>query len=129
VPHLTRPLRVLCVDDDAVARELMQGACRAAGADVRCAGDGAAALREARAFRPDLVLLDVVMPVLDGLSACRMLRGDPELCGVAIHVVSSRTTPADRDAALRVGASGFLAKPFSVAALVALVGRIALAGA
>jgi len=129
VPRSARPLRVLCVDDDAVARELMQGACRAAGAVVRCAVDGAAALREARAFRPDLVLLDVVMPVLDGLSTCRMLRGDPELCSVAIHVVSSRASAADRDAALRVGASGFMAKPFSIAALEALVARIAPAGA
>lgn len=117
MPPPPRPLRVLFADDDAVVRELMRGVLGAAGALVRCAENGAAALREARTFRPDLVLLDLAMPVMDGITACRLLRADPALGGVPIHFVSSRTRSSDRLAAERAGASGFIAKPFTGDAL------------
>jgi CheY-like chemotaxis protein len=118
------PFRVLLVDDEPVIRELVQAMLEGGGVEVRCIADGARALQEVRAARPDLVLLDIVMPGLDGLSVLRLLRAEPGLAGVPIHMLTARARPADHAAAELAGADGYIEKPFKGQALQALVARL-----
>lgn len=104
------PFRILVVDDEPVIRALVQAMLEGDGVEVRCLDDGARALREALAFRPHLVLLDIVMPGLDGLAVLRLLRAEPALAGAAVHMLTARA--ADREAARRAGADGYIEKPF-----------------
>jgi CheY-like chemotaxis protein len=123
------PFRVLLVDDEPVIRELVQAMLEGGGVEVRCVEDGAGALAEARAFRPDLVLLDIVMPGLDGLAVLRLLRADPRLARVPVHMLTARARPADHAAASRAGADGYIEKPFRGQALQELVASLRGAGA
>jgi CheY-like chemotaxis protein len=116
--------RVLVVDDEPVMRELVQAMLEEDGVEVRCADSGARALAEARAFRPDLVLLDVVMPGLDGLAVLRLLKSDPALAGTDVHMLTARSKPADHAAAEKAGADGYIEKPFKGGALQALVASL-----
>jgi CheY-like chemotaxis protein len=115
------PFRVLLVYDEPVIRELVQAMLEGGGVEVRCLDDGARALKEVQAWRPDLVLLDIVMPGLDGLALLRLLRADPALALVPIHMLTARARPADHAAAEKAGASGYIEKPFKGQALQALV--------
>lgn len=115
------PFRVLLVDDEPVIRELVQAMLEGGGVEVRCVDSGARALAEARTHHPDLVLLDIVMPGLDGLAVLRLLRADPALAGVPVHMLTARARPADHAAAEKAGADGYIEKPFKGQALQALV--------
>ncbi len=88
------------------------------------ATDGDEALRCARYRRPDLILLDMMMPGRSGLDVLRELRGDRSLAEVPVIMLTARTQAADRQAAEDAGATRFLAKPFSPAELLALVGAV-----
>ncbi|BDG02557.1 response regulator transcription factor [Anaeromyxobacter oryzae] len=116
--------RVLLVDDEPVIRALVPAMLEGDGVEVRCCATGAAAVAEARSCRPDLVLLDVVLPGLDGLSVCRMLKADPALGRVPVHMLTSRSRPADHAAAQRAGADGYIEKPFKGQVLQALVAAL-----
>ena len=109
--------RVLVAEDDRAVRESLARALRYAGYDVLLAVDGAQALEEVRSKRPDALVLDVMMPYVDGLAACRTLRagGDrtPVLMLTARHEVS------DRVAGLDAGADDYLVKPFALDELLA----------
>jgi CheY-like chemotaxis protein len=118
------PFRVLLVDDEPVIRELVHAMLEGGGVEVRCVDSGARALQEAHAFRPDLVLLDIVMPGLDGLAVLRLLRADPQLGAVPVHMLTARSRPADHLAAEKAGASGYIEKPFKGQALQALVAAL-----
>ncbi len=120
----TTPFRVLLVDDEPVIRELVQAMLEGGGVEVRCVESGARALQEAAVQRPDLVLLDIVMPGLDGLAVLRLLRADPALAGVPIHMLTARSRPADHAAAAKAGADGYIEKPFRGQALQALVAAL-----
>jgi DNA-binding response OmpR family regulator len=91
---------------------------------VRCVESGARALAEARAYRPDLVLLDVVMPGLDGLAVLRLLKSDPGLSDTAVHMLTARSKASDHAAAEKAGADGYIEKPFKAGALQALVAAL-----
>jgi CheY-like chemotaxis protein len=118
------PFRVLLVDDEPVIRELVQAMLEGDGVEVRCVDGGARALQEAVGWRPGLVLLDIVMPGLDGLAVLRLLRADPALAGVPVHMLTARVRPADRAAAEKAGANGYIEKPFKGQALQALVASL-----
>jgi PAS domain S-box-containing protein len=115
-----RPL-VLLADDNADMRDyvgrLLRGRYR-----VRTAGDGAAALAAAREQVPDLVLSDVMMPVLDGFGLLRALREDPATREVPVLLLSARAGEESRVEGLQAGADGYMVKPFSARELVAQVG-------
>jgi two-component system OmpR family response regulator len=113
---------VLVVDDDAHIREVARFALTRSGYTVELAGDGLAA--EARLARPgiDLVVLDILMPELDGLALCRRL--DQRDRRVPVVFVSSRGEEADRILGLELGADDYLAKPFSPRELVARVAAV-----
>jgi two-component system, OmpR family, response regulator MprA len=109
--------RVLVVDDDAPVRRMLARSLTAEGFEVTAAADGGGALAEAQRFAPDLIVLDVSMPGLDGLAVCRRLRGNG-LTG-PILMLTARDTVADRVTGLEAGADDYLVKPFAMEELVA----------
>ncbi|MEV1052610.1 response regulator transcription factor [Streptomyces sp. NPDC049887] len=111
------PVRVLVVDDEASLTELLSMALRYEGWEVRSAGDGAGAVRAARAFRPDAVILDVMLPDLDGLTVLgRIRREHPH---VPVLFLTARDAVEDRIAGLTAGGDDYVTKPFSLEEVVA----------
>jgi two-component system, OmpR family, response regulator len=114
--QLTRPdgtpLRVLAVDDEHSICELLSMALRYEGWDVRTAGNGADAVRVAREFRPDAVVLDVMLPDMDGLEVLRRLRAESPLLPVIF--LTARDGVNDRIAGLTAGGDDYVTKPFSL---------------
>jgi two-component system OmpR family response regulator len=114
-----RPARILVVDDEPTLAELLTMALSYEGWEVRSAADGATALRLAAEFGPDAVLLDVMLPDLDGVEVLRRLRTD--LPDLPVLLLTARDSTEDRAAGLRAGADGYVTKPFSLEHLVARV--------
>ncbi|TLQ44965.1 response regulator transcription factor [Streptomyces marianii] len=125
------PVRVLVVDDESSLTELLSMALRYEGWEVRSAGDGAGAVRAARAFRPDAVVLDVMLPDMDGLTVLGRLRS--ELPDVPVLFLTARDAVEDRIAGLTAGGDDYVTKPFSLEEVVArlrgLIRRSATAAA
>ncbi len=111
------PVRVLVVDDEAPLTELLSMALRYEGWEVRSAGDGAAAVRAARDFRPDAVVLDVMLPDMDGLAVLGRLRR--EYADVPVLFLTARDAVEDRIAGLTAGGDDYVTKPFSLEEVVA----------
>jgi DNA-binding response OmpR family regulator len=105
--------RVLVVDDDPAIRRVVCALLDLDEYGLLEAADGQAALEVVRVERPDLVILDLTMPRLDGLRACQALRSDPELSGTRVLVLTGRDQPDDRAGARDAGADAYLVKPFS----------------
>jgi two-component system, OmpR family, response regulator MprA len=110
--------RVLVVEDDPEITDVLRRALRNEGYEVRAAGDGAQALDAASEFVPDLVVLDLGLPRLDGVEVCRRLRADGD---VPILILTARTETADRVAGLDSGADDYLGKPFERQELLARI--------
>ncbi len=110
--------KVLVVEDDLILQETLEYNLTATGYDVRLAGDGSTALRAARESQPDLILLDVMLPGLDGFEVCRILRRET---AVPILMLTARASETDRVVGLEVGADDYLTKPFSMRELLARV--------
>src|SRR6267142_4063008 len=114
--------RVLVVEDEQDIAGLIKHALeREAALDVEIAGSGDAALKSVTEMAPDLVILDLNLPVLSGLEVCRILRGRPETARVPIIMLTARTTESDRITGLDVGADDYITKPFSLRELAARV--------
>lgn len=113
--------RILVVEDDPHIREIIRFALAKAGMDVFEARDGAEALTSAEAKSPDLIVLDIGLPELDGLEVCRRLRRTSE---TPILFLSARDEEIDRIVGLELGADDYVAKPFSPRELVARVNAI-----
>jgi CheY-like chemotaxis protein len=111
---------LLICDDEDVLRDLIRATLGGQYALVE-ARDGDEALRCARERRPDLILLDMMMPGRSGLEVVGELRGDPELAEIPVIMLTARTQAADRETAARTGADRFLAKPFSPLELTSMV--------
>jgi two-component system, OmpR family, response regulator MprA len=112
------PRRILVVDDDPMVATTIQRVLRPEGYDVDVALGGAAALEQAQTRRPDLVVLDLMMPGIDGLEVCRQLRADGSL---PILMLTARSGTADRVRGLDTGADDYLVKPFAYTELLARV--------
>ncbi|RLV01301.1 DNA-binding response regulator [Streptomyces griseocarneus] len=110
-------VRVLVVDDEAPLAELLCLALRYEGWDVRTAADGTSALRTARDFRPDVVILDVMLPDMDGLSVLGRLRH--ERADVPVLFLTAKDSVEDRIAGLTAGGDDYVTKPFSLEEVVA----------
>ncbi|MET0189333.1 MAG: response regulator transcription factor [Pseudonocardia sediminis] len=111
------PIRVLVVDDESTLSDLLSMALRYEGWEVRTAADGLSAVRHARDFRPDAVVLDVMLPDLDGFEVLRRMRADvPE---VPVLFLTARDAVEDRVAGLTAGGDDYVTKPFSLEELVA----------
>ena len=118
---MRNPPRILIADDNAMNLDILQTRLAAHGYDVITATDGEAALTQARETLPDLILLDVMMPKLDGLEVCRRLRAEATLPFMPIILVTARTDPKDVVAGLEAGGDEYLTKPVDQSALVARV--------
>lgn len=114
--------KILVVEDDLTIRTLLGMALQAAGyRDVSMAGRGDDGLAAARRERPDLVLLDVMLPGLDGLEVARRIRASPELAATRIIMLTARTEPEDICRGLEAGADDYVTKPFDRQVLLARV--------
>jgi len=110
--------RVLVVDDEPQIRRIMRTTLTGAGYEIDDAKSGEEALEKVRSFRPDLVLLDINMPGMGGLAACRAIRAD---AGVGIIMLTVRNSEADKVEALDAGADDFITKPYSTPELLARI--------
>ena len=110
--------RVLVADDDDKIRELLELYLAKEGFAVEQAADGAEAILKAQQLKPDLIVLDIMMPVLDGMEVCRQVR---KFSQVPVIMLTARTEDEDRIMGLELGADDYLAKPFNPRELVARV--------
>lgn len=113
--------RVLVVDDDPDIVRFVEMNLRFEGFEVAVAADGGAALEEIARHRPDLVLLDVMMPVLDGVEVTRRLRADPMTASLPVIMLTAKGLSADKVAGLTAGADDYIIKPFDTLELIARV--------
>jgi two-component system, OmpR family, response regulator len=107
-----QPVRVLVVDDEATLAELVSMALRLEGWEIKSAGDGLTAVRAAREFRPDAVVLDVMLPDFDGLEVLRRMRAD--LPNLPVLFLTAKDAVEDRIAGLTAGGDDYVTKPFSL---------------
>ncbi len=112
-------IRILVAEDDRAVRESLVRALQLEGYTVAAAKNGAEALEAVRQAEPDVVLLDVSMPMVDGLTVCRVLRAEHNQ--VPVLMLTARTEPSDRVAGLDAGADDYLAKPYDLEELLARV--------
>jgi two-component system, chemotaxis family, chemotaxis protein CheY len=118
--------RVLVVDDDDAVRSIVAETLRGEGYQVDEANNGAAALEQLQAVAPEVILLDIVMPVVDGYEFLERLRQEGDFADIPIVLVSA--THALPDAAHDLGVRAVLTKPFDMGMLVAIVDRLARPG-
>ena len=115
---------VLIADDDAVSMYLLRHCLTSAGFRVCCALDGREALAMMKDESPALVILDVMMPVMDGLEVLRHAKASPDLAAIPVIVVTSREQDSDILEAVKLGAADYLVKPFMPTELLTRVARI-----
>ncbi len=114
-----RPIRALVVDDEQTLAELVGLALRYEGWDVRAVHDGASAITAARDFRPDLIVLDVMLPDIEGFEVLRRIRSDSaDTTPVPVLFLTARDAVEDRIAGLTAGGDDYVTKPFSIEELV-----------
>jgi len=116
--------QILVVEDDPDIAELIRHYLEKSGHAVQVLGSGAAVLPKVRGERPDLIVLDLMLPGLDGLMVCQALRSDPLTAAIPIIMVTARGDEADRIAGLELGADDYVTKPFSAKELVARVSAL-----
>jgi len=121
------PPRVLIVEDEDNIALALSTVLGREGWDLTRIEDGAAALEAIRAHRPDLVILDVMLPSVSGYEICQQIRLDPALAGTRILMMTARGTAMERRKGLALGADGFIAKPFDLRELMGQA-RALLAG-
>jgi two-component system cell cycle response regulator DivK len=112
---------ILVVEDTEDNRQILRDLLTHAGFDLIEAGDGVAGLAMARAHRPDLVLMDLQLPLLDGFETARRIKADPNLHETPIIAVTSYAMPGDAERAFASGCDAHIAKPFSPRLLLARV--------
>ena len=106
-------MRILVVDDEPDAIELIRFNLKASGYEVLTAEAGEEALAKARKFSPDMILLDVMIPEIDGLEVCKILRRDPATASLPIIMLTAKASEIDRVLGLEFGADDYVTKPFS----------------
>ena len=118
-----RSKTILLVDDSPTEVKAIQNALQGKGYHLTTAADGEEALAKAIQLKPDLVLLDVVLPKKNGFQVCRQLKTSPETKGTKIIMVTSKSQDSDRFWGLKQGADEFLSKPVNAEELLALIAR------
>ncbi len=114
----TKPKKILIVDDESDVTDLVAYHLKSKGFNVEAVNDPNRSIGTARTFMPDLVILDVMMPDLNGIQICRMLRADPKLKSVPVVFLTAKAEENDRIQGLETGADDYICKPFSVKELV-----------
>ncbi len=115
---------ILVVDDEEDVLNLVRYSLQKAGYDVLTTGDGLSALSMISSLRPDAVVLDLMLPKMDGLTVCRETRANPEIASTPILMLTAKSQSADKIKGLQVGADDYLTKPFSTKELVLRIAAI-----
>lgn len=115
--------QVLVVDDDPLVVKILRDPLERAGYDVEVAYHGLEALKKVKAHRPDLIILDILMPFLDGFKVARLLKFDKRFQDIPIIVLTSRATEGERKMGEQVGANEFIYKPFRLPRVLDVVQR------
>ncbi|MCE9667508.1 response regulator [Myxococcus stipitatus] len=118
------PFHILLVEDEPVIRELVRSMLSDGTVEVVCAANGLEGLKLARSRPFQLILMDVVLPQLDGISACRILKSDPTTATVPLYMLTAKAKKSDMESATLAGADGYIHKPFRGAELMSLVERL-----
>ncbi len=113
--------RILVVEDQEDNRQILRDLLANAGFDMIEAEDGAQAVAAASKHRPDLILMDIQLPMVDGYEATRRIKADPALSAIPIIVVTSYALSGDEDKARAAGCDAYVAKPYSPRALLAKI--------
>lgn len=113
--------RILVIEDDPSALRLVGYALEPEGYQVITASDGLEGVRKARDEHPDLIILDIMLPGLDGYEVCQQLRKEPETAKLHILMLSAKARKIDKDTGLKIGADAYLAKPADPSTIVAKV--------
>jgi DNA-binding response OmpR family regulator len=121
--------RFLIVDDDPNIVVSLEYLLRREGFDIAVAADGEAALQDLERSTPDLVVLDVMLPRLNGFEVCRRIRADPRFRSVRVLMLTAKSRDTEVSKGLGVGADAYVTKPFSTKELVALIRQLLPAGA
>jgi DNA-binding response OmpR family regulator len=116
--------RILAVDDEPDILRLVSFSLSAKGFDVLEAADGTSAIEIAEREQPDLILMDVMMPALDGYEACRRLKENPSTAHIPVLMLSAKSQQAERKAGLECGAEDYVCKPFTPKDLVAQINEV-----
>lgn len=116
--------RVLITEDEPNIVESLTFILTRAGYEVAAVGDGEAAMQSLRAQRPDVMILDLMVPKLNGFEVLKRVKGDPALASLPILVLSAKGQAHDRQLAKDIGADDFVTKPFSNSDLIARIGQL-----
>lgn len=116
-----QPAKILLVDDEPDILEILEYNLKKAGYEVATANNGEAGLARAKAFRPNLVVLDIMMPVMDGVELCRQLRADKAFDNTVITFLTAREEDYSQIAALDIGGDDYITKPISPRVLLSRV--------
>jgi CheY-like chemotaxis protein len=114
---------ILLVEDNERNRKLVRTILEFRGHEVVECEDGAPSLELARAHKPALVLMDIQLPTMDGITALGRLRADPETAGIPVVAVTASVTPGERDKVVAAGFDGYIAKPIDVSTFGEMVDR------
>ena len=120
--------RILVVDDEPDVLQLVEYNLSAADYDVATASDGSEALKKARSLSPNLIILDLMLPEMDGLEVCKLLRRDQSTAAIPIIMLTAKAAEMDRVLGLELGADDYVTKPFSPRELVLRVKRLLQSG-
>lgn len=113
--------KILVVEDEVTNQEVAEIILKNQGYDVIIANNGQEGIEKAVEEHPDLIIMDILMPVLDGLTATRQLKADPRTKDIPIITVTAKASSSDKSAAQAAGSEGFLAKPYRNRALAEIV--------
>ena len=105
--------KILVIEDHKDTRELLKYNLSASGFDVAAAEDGRSGINLAEAFKPEIILLDLMMPGMDGLEVCRHLKSNPELSRIPVIMLTAKGEEIDKIVGLELGADDYVVKPFS----------------
>lgn len=112
------PVKILIIEDDRSLVEILAYNLRQAGYEVHTASDGRDGLTQAQLQSPDVIILDIMLPVMDGLEVCRRLRADSRTSGILVLMLTARSEESDELVGFSLGADDYVSKPFSVKILI-----------
>lgn len=113
--------RILIVEDEESLLKLESILLSSRGYLVRGVTDGAAALKDIAENRPDLVLLDIMMPGIDGFEVCRRIKGDPSTCSIPVVMLTAKKSTTDQVKGAQVGADAYITKPFKAVKIMEVI--------